>query len=257
MIPMIPSPQLLVVMPVYNEEASIGKVVRDWFAELDREVGDFLLLAIDDGSVDGTLPKLRMLAGEFGRRIEVRSRPNRGHGQTCLEGYGIAADRGIPHVLQIDSDGQCDPSFFKDFWARRGDYDVIYGRRRREDGLRRIAASFILRRLLRFAHGVDCIDPNVPYRMMRTAACAPVAAMIPGDFFLANVALSVLLRRNPGIRHGEVPIRFRERSGGEPSVPLSRFAFRALELTQQLRRLLRRIPEFHEAPEKPCTDSLS
>lgn len=251
------TPQLLVVMPVFNEQASIEKVIRDWFAELDERVGDFRLLAIDDGSVDATLEKLRMLSDELGSRLEIRSRPNRGHGQTCLEGYRIAAEQGVPHILQIDSDGQCDPAFFEAFWEIREPYDVIYGKRRREDGLRRIAASIVLRWLLRMTQGVNCADPNVPYRLMRTAVCAPIAARIPEHFFLANVALAVLLRRTGNIRHGEVPIRFRERSGGEPSVPLSRFASRAIELVLQLRQLLRENPVAGNESKKPCTDPLS
>jgi dolichol-phosphate mannosyltransferase len=100
-----PSPQLLVVLPVFNEEASVRKVVEEWFAELDRVVGGFTLLAIDDGSTDGTLDCLKDLRAEFGARMEYVSRENRGHGQSCLEGYRVAIERGIPFVHQIDSAG--------------------------------------------------------------------------------------------------------------------------------------------------------
>lgn len=224
-------------MPVYNEEASIEQVVRDWFAELEHQVGDFLILAIDDGSLDGTLPTLRRLAEELGERLEVRSRPNRGHGQTCLEGYRIAAERGVPHILQIDSDGQCDPVFLREFWSLRGNHDVIYGRRRREDGFRRVVASKALRLLLRLLFRVDCIDANVPYRLMSTRTCLKSFNSIPQDLFLANVALAVLLRRRDDVNHGCVAIRFRERTGGEPSVPLSKFASKALEFVRQMKEI--------------------
>jgi len=228
-------PQLLVVLPVYNEEASIRAVVRPWFEILEKEVGDFLMLAIDDGSTDHTPHLLAGLAEEFGPRFEFRSRPNLGHGQTCMEGYREAVTRGIPHVFQIDSDGQCDPVFFPEFWKRRDQYDVIYGDRKRKDGVRRVVVSAILRQSLRFGFGVDCEDPNVPYRLMNTAACREVIAKIPPHFHLANIALAVELKRRPGIRHGMVPIVFRQRIGGEPSVPFSKFAVRALELFRQLR----------------------
>lgn len=233
-------PELMIVMPVYNEQDSIRTVIRDWFSELLRVVDNFVMVAIDDGSHDGTLAILRELESEFESKLEVISRENRGHGQSCLQGYRVAAGRNIPFVFQIDSDGQCDPQYFKRFWDLRDRFDVIYGKRTREDGTRRILASLVLRSLLLLRFNANCIDPNVPYRLMRTQACSHALNAIPSDFFLANVALALLLRKSPGIRHGELPIRFRERSGGEPSVPLSKFAEKALQLYRQLKALVDR-----------------
>ena len=57
------------------------------------------------------------------------------------------------------------------------------------------------------------------------------------DFHLANIALAVLLKKNPSIRQGVVPIHFRERYGGEPNVPITKFGEKALELKRQLKHL--------------------
>jgi dolichol-phosphate mannosyltransferase len=227
-------PELIVVMPVFNEQDSIRKVVLDWFQELSLTLDEFYILVINDGSTDGTKEILRQLQEELGNKIEVICRENRGHGQTCLEGYRYAAEQKAPYILQIDSDGQCDPKFFPCFWQIRHDFDVIYGKRTREDGARRILASSILRLLLRYRFGVDCVDPNVPYRLMQTSSCGESFQNISQDFFLANVALAVTLRRITGLRHGIVPIRFLPRHGGEPSVPLTKFAEKAIELVRQL-----------------------
>jgi hypothetical protein len=75
---------------------------------------------------------------------------------------------------------------------------------------------------------------------MRTEAICDVLPAIKNDFYLANVALAVLLKKK-GMRHGTVPIHFRERYGGEPSVPLSNFGDKALELKQQLKSLMREV----------------
>ncbi len=233
------TPDLLVVMPVFNEEASIGTVVDQWFRELDSAVGTFTLLVVDDGSSDSTSAKLAGLKELLGERLETIHRENRGHGQTCMQGYRIAVERNIPFVFQIDSDGQCDPAYFRGFWDIRHDLDVIYGKRTREDGFHRQLASLILRTFLLVFFRTWCVDANVPYRLMRTDTCAKVFGRIPKDLFLANVGLSVLLRQEPGIREATVPIRFMERIGGEPSVPLSRFAAKAIELFLQLRTVVR------------------
>ena len=230
-------------MPVYNEQASVRKVVNDWFQELGRNGLDFVLLAIDDGSTDSTPLILKSLQTEMGPRFEWMSRDNRGHGQTCLQGYRVAVKRKTSYVMQIDSDGQCDPQYFQLFWNLRNRFDVIYGKRTREDGIMRVMASIILRLLLFVRCGVYCVDPNVPYRLMKTQICSNALGGIPDNFHLANVALAVLLKKEQGIRHGFVPIRFRERIGGKPSVPFSRFAVKAMELCRQLKMLMHKSSE--------------
>lgn len=228
--------ELLVVMPAYNEAATVASVVREWFVELDHQTCDFKFLAIDDGSTDSTHQVLEELKHELGDRLEVLSHTNRGHGQSCMAGYRIAIERRIPFVFQIDSDGQSDPRYFGNFWASRDLHDVIYGRRIRSDGRRRVLASLILRVLLKVVTKADCVDANVPYRLMSTKTCASAISGIPTDMFLANVALAVVLRKNPEIHHGAIQIGFPPRRGGEPSVPLRKFAGRALELLGQMKR---------------------
>jgi dolichol-phosphate mannosyltransferase len=233
-------PELLVVMPVYNEQAIVRKTVMEWFHEIENWTEDFVLLAINDGSTDGTRNVLERLQRQLGARIEILDQPNRGHGQSCIEGYRIAAERNIPFVFQIDSDGQCDPQYFFRLWRERLTHDVVYGRRtRRADGLRRTLVSWVLRAVLLFGFGVNCVDPNVPYRLMRTAAIAPLLETIPRDFALANVALAMLLRKRRGVSHASIAIHFRERYGGEPTVPFARFGAEAIKLYHQVSRMLR------------------
>jgi hypothetical protein len=114
----------------------------------------------------------------------------------------------------------------------------VYGcRTRRDDGWRRVIASGILKVTLLLCGGVLCPDANVPYRLMRTSILPHTLDQVPKDFFLANVALAVLLRRRRDVRHASVPIHFRERYGGEPSVRLGKFGEKALELIRQIRKL--------------------
>jgi dolichol-phosphate mannosyltransferase len=231
--------ELIIIMPVFNEQASVRKVVTEWFHEVENWTEDFVFLAINDGSTDNTLEILHRLKTQLGNRLEIVDQPNQGHGQTCLNGYRAACERGMPFIFQIDSDGQCDPQYFFKLWRIRNDYDVIYGhRRQRDDGLRRKLASYVLRAVLLSLTGENCVDANVPYRLMRTAGLREKVDRIPKEFFLSNVALAILLRRDRRWRHASVPIRFRERYGGEPSVALGKFGEKARELSRQLRDLL-------------------
>jgi dolichol-phosphate mannosyltransferase len=230
--------ELMVIMPVYNEQASLRKEVLEWFQEIENWTSRFIFVAIDDGSIDNSLLKLQQLQCQLGSRLEMVSRSNKGHGQTCIEGYRMAIERGIPFVFQIDSDGQCDPQYFHQLWRKRENYDVIYGYRKgRDDGYRRILASALLKLSILLIKCVWCVDANAPYRLMRTETLHRHLPEIPSDFVLANVALAVLLKKDRTLRHHAVPIHFRERYGGEPSVPFAKFGVKALELFGQLRDL--------------------
>jgi len=227
--------ELLIVVPVFNEEASIRKVVTEWFNEVQNWTEQFVFLVIDDGSRDGTPRLLRALREKFGPRFEILTQKNMGHGQSCIQGYRIACERGIPFVFQIDSDGQCDPQYFFKFWNQRDKYDVIYGHRaRRQDGIKRIISSHILRLTLLIFSGVWCVDANTPYRLMNTANLPSALDRISSALYLANIGLSIVLKKMPGWRHGSIRITFRERYGGEPSVRFSQFGKKAIELITQL-----------------------
>jgi dolichol-phosphate mannosyltransferase len=225
-------------MPVFNEERSVVSVLDEWTAELGRSGADYTILVIDDGSTDASPEVLHNWKSDHPSvHLEVMRHANRGHGQTCLEGYRIACDRRIPWVFQIDSYGQCDPTFFSDVWAARHGDDVVYGRRaKRKDGLKRVLASVLVKAVVRAASGAVCIDANVPYRLMRTEKLHSLVDSIPSDFDLANIALAVQIQR-AAWPECSVPIVFRARTGGEPSVPLLRFASKAIELAAELRHL--------------------
>ena len=232
-------PELAVVIPVYNEQDSIQKVIQEWIPALEKWCQNFVILAIDDGSRDNSLAILQQLQIQFGQRIIIISRPNRGHGQTCLEGYHHAGKLGARFVFQIDSDWQCDPRYFSAFWQLRNQALVISGvRTSRDDGWKRIIVTKTLRMMLLLAFRVDCPDANVPYRLMHTGAIQSVILQIPGDFHLANVALAVLLRRDKSATHAFIPIGFRERYGGEPSVKLPLFGRKAIELYRDIQTML-------------------
>ena len=238
------SPELVIVMPAYNEEASIRKVVLEWIEEVTNWTSSFVLLAIDDGSSDKTLAVLEGLMEKAGARLMVHSRQNKGHGQTCLEGYRMAAALGARYIFQIDSDGQCDPQYFFRFWRMRDEQDVVYGvRTRRDDGFARLCVSMILRLFVLVMFRTFCPDCNVPYRLMRTQKVMVSVNRIPSTFYLANAGLAVLLARRRDCRHAYVPIRFRERYGGEPTINSMVFARKAIEFYRDFRGIRGRTPE--------------
>jgi glycosyltransferase involved in cell wall biosynthesis len=231
--------ELQVVLPVYNEQSNIGTVIDQWCAQLDACSIRYSILAVDDGSTDETASVLQALHEKWGSRLELIRQKNSGHGPTILKGYRLAIERQSPWIFQIDSDGQCDPRYFPQFWEAREGHDFISGCRiHREDGFGRVVISAVLRGVVFLISGVNCRDVNAPYRLMRTAAIAPLVETIPPACFFANAGLSVLALR-AGLRFAMIPIVFRARLGGRTTVSYRKMGKHAVTLYRNLKELLR------------------
>jgi dolichol-phosphate mannosyltransferase len=222
---MNPSPDLLIVMPIYNEEANIISVISEWLPVLNLLKIQYALLAINDGSRDSTLSILQALAKEHPNKIIVIDKTNSGHGRSCRCGYELALEHSAQWVLQIDSDGQCDPAYLPTYWSEREGADCIFGfRATRGDGLLRKVISQSCGLLASLISGVDVRDANVPYRMMRNTALAQALPKIPADFDMQNIALTVALKRDKSLRWKHIPIHFRDRQGGVNSINIWKIA---------------------------------
>jgi dolichol-phosphate mannosyltransferase len=232
------SAPLVIVMPIYNEEANISTVIAQWSECLRGLSIPFQIVALDDGSRDRTHEILLRLEAENPDRLCVVSKPNGGHGSTCRIGYDIAVNSKADWVLQIDSDGQCEPKHFAGFWAKRESADCIFGvRTSRDDGLARVVTSAICRFASSIICGQDLRDPNVPYRLIRRDALQRALRFIPPNFNIHNVALTYALKKLPGLRWEYVPIHFPDRQAGENSINVLKVVTWGVEMLLELMRI--------------------
>jgi dolichol-phosphate mannosyltransferase len=230
--------KLIAVIPVYNESANIEGVAAEWVARLKGEAGEFVIILLNDGSRDKTGEVLAKLAAIHGEALRVVNKENSGHGRTCRMGYEMALEMGAPWVFQIDSDGQCDPAHFRDFWTDHESFDCIFGMRTsRDDGPGRVFISFCCRLLLWLITGAYLKDPNVPYRLIRADVLREALQKVPNDFDIQNVAISLALTRLPGIRWKYAPIHFRARQGGENSINYRKIMSMGVKMLRDLRRV--------------------
>lgn len=221
---------LFVVLPVYNEAASIKGVVEEWVKTLRELNIQFQMMVINDGSTDQTREILSTLPYS---ELRVCNRKNVGHGPSCWFGYQTAIARGAEWVLQIDSDGQCNPAYFPQFWEARATGPVVFGyRARRDDGLSRWLISRVVSLVVFLNRGHWIKDANVPYRLIRTDHLEKVFPHLPPAFF-TNILLSSLLAKK--IRWK--PIRFRKRSSGNSTINLSALFRYTGQLSRELKYL--------------------
>lgn len=220
-------------MPVYNEEEAIAGVIHEWQQLLDASKVPYTFCILNDGSKDNTLAILKNFEQEY-PNIRIVDKPNTGHGQSCVCGYKLALEQGADWILQIDSDGQCDPKYFPQFIQEAEQYKAVYGKRTtRDDGFNRMVISRFVSLFTFVATGIWIKDANVPYRLIHRSVMEHIVDKVPKDFHLANIYVSVLTRKQEKIKW--VEIHFRNRSGGVASVKTFSFMKHGLKLFRQLR----------------------
>ncbi len=213
--------KLYMIIPAYNEEATIKQVIDDWYPVVVETGQESRLVIIDDGSKDSTYTCLQE-AAKTRPQLVAMTKPNGGHGATILFGYRYAVEQGADYVFQTDSDGQTLPSEFPPFWEERKNYDMIVGHRNhRKDGLSRVFVTKVLKLVIRMCFHVSVIDANTPYRLMEAKIFAEQLKLVPDDFFLTNVLINVIYtKQKRNVKY--VPITFRPRQGGVNSINMKR-----------------------------------
>ncbi len=207
--------RLTLVMPVYNEEDCLDRVVRGWLDVLRDDIGPYRLIVVDDGSKDGSGEILDKLAAEL-PAVHVIHQPNSGHGAALRAAYRAAADS--DWVFQVDSDDQFLPREFSFLWDMRHDADFIIGyRTARRDGPVRLLVTRTLRLILWALFSCRLRDANIPFRLMRGGTLAELLAYVPEGAFIPNVLLSVLACKR-GRFVQDVPVTHLERKTGKVSI---------------------------------------
>lgn len=163
-------------------------------------------------------------------KCEAKKRPqfiplrkeNSGHGATVLYGYQYAISNHADFIFQTDSDGQTNATEFIHFWKFRYKFDMIIGHRnKRQDGISRIFVTKVLKMVIKICFGVSVTDANTPFRLMKSNTLKQYIKLIPKDFNLSNVIISVIYEKK-GLATKYIPITFKPRQGGVNSINLKK-----------------------------------
>ena len=202
----------LVVMPAYNEEASVGSVVSEVFAKAPGVA----VLVVDDGSTDASAAA----AAAAGAHVAVLPY-NLGVGGAMRLGFRYAVQHGYDNVIQIDSDGQHDPASVPALLKELQTADLVLGARFAGEGNyvvrgpRRwamIALSSILSRITR----TKLTDTTSGYRASGRRAVGLFAEHYPAEYLGDTIEALVIAARS-GLTVRQIPVSMRPRSGGVPS----------------------------------------
>ena len=201
------------IVPAYNEQASIGRVI-DEIRAFDPGLE---IVVVDDGSVDGTADE----AAAKGAHV-LRLPFNLGIGGAVQTGFRYAHEQGCELAVRVDGDGQHDPAELAALIrpVLAGEADVAVGSRflgsegYRSSRSRRVAIRFLAWVVSRLAHE-RVTDPTSGFQAVNRRGIALFAADYPHDY--PEVEATVMVARHR-LRRLEVPVSMRERSAGRSSI---------------------------------------
>jgi hypothetical protein len=211
-------PRILVIIPAYNEAASIADTIK----EIRAKAPPVDILVVDDGSKDNTAEIARDLD------VTVISLPfNLGIGGAVQTGFKFAAKWDYDIAIQVDGDGQHDPEFISQLIEPlvNGKADITIGSRYLNNEsykvplMRHIGVVFFSQLTTRIT-GKRISDCTSGFRALNKRAIGLFSDDYPVDFPDAE---ALIIAHRAGLQLEELPAKFRGRENGKSSLHFWRF----------------------------------
>lgn len=204
-------PKVLVIIPAFNESRNIVNTVH---SVVDA---GYDYIVVNDGSTDDTAKVCR--ANSF-NMLDLPQ--NLGIGGAVQAGHKYAVQYGYDIDIQVDGDGQHDPSYIPKLVDKvLSGSDLVIGSRFIEetDGfqssfLRRVGIKW-LSKVIKLVSGQDITDPTSGFRACGCSAIDLFCKQYPVDYPEPD---SIVLALSRGLNVSEVSVMMRERQGGSSSI---------------------------------------
>lgn len=206
--------KIAVLIPAYNEAASVGKVIERVPAEVCGR--PTAVLVVDDGSRDGTLE-----AAEAAGAVVARHVINRGGGAALRTGYRLLVESGAEIVVTLDADGQHLPEEMHRLVepVLSGEVDVAHGSRvlgaAEPNTFARELGIVFFNRLVSLITRTKVSDCSNGYRAVR-ASVLPQLVLRQEQFHTSEFMIEAIKR---GIPAKEVPVTVVRRMHGHSKKP--------------------------------------
>lgn len=219
--------QISVVIPVYNESATIGGIVKTVPRHVLEQQGyDVRVIVVDDGSDDGSGDIARAGGADLVTRHETR----RGLGAALRTGLHLARDLGSDAAVYLDGDGEYDPADVPAVLQPiiNGEADYVMGSRFPRASTvmcgSRLWGNRAFTVLLSILVGRRIQDGQTGFRAFsrRALQCAEIIH----DYNYAQVLTLDLLRKRMLLAH--VAVSYRPRSYGRSFIKYNEYLYRVL-----------------------------
>ncbi|BAW31230.1 MAG TPA: glycosyltransferase family 2 protein [Methanothermobacter sp.] len=167
--------KIVIIIPAYNEEATISEVVKEALKHGDT-------IVVDDGSSDNT----GILAKKAGAKV-IKHEKNKGKGAALKTGVRSIINSGYDVIIFMDGDGQHDPKYIKPLASRINSAQIVIGSRFLGDiskmPLKRRFSNRITTYILKHLTGYHLTDSQSGFKAIN-ANCAQMLLKIPYDDYI-------------------------------------------------------------------------
>jgi glycosyltransferase involved in cell wall biosynthesis len=197
---------IVVVIPAFNEERSIGKVVRD----IPRSIVSTVIV-VNNNSTDNTV-----IEAENAGAV-VLDEPRKGYGWACLKGIEKSKELEATIVVFMDGDYSDYPEEIQDILhpILEENYDMVIGSRvlgKREKGSltpQQVFGNWLATKLIRLFYGVRYTDLG-PFRAIKADALEQLN--MSDKTYGWTIEMQIKAAKNK-MKSCEVPVNYRKRIG--------------------------------------------
>ena len=228
-------PSISVVLPAYNEEANLPRIVPAVVDVASRLASDYEVIVVDDGSGDRTAAVTEGLSRTYPTVKLVRHEVNRGYGGALWTGF-TSASKDL--VFFTDSDNQFDVNELEKLAALIDTADMVIGYRapRRDPAIRRLNA-WGWNVLVNLLFGYTARDIDCAFKLFWRRVLDTVQVESRGATFSAELLVRA---RRAGFTIREVPVKHLPRTAGKQTGARLSVILRAFRELLAFRRSLGR-----------------
>ncbi|MBI4660405.1 MAG: glycosyltransferase [Verrucomicrobia bacterium] len=214
------APDLLLLIPAYNEEQRIEPVLRD-YARFFRQnyAGKFKIVVVLNGCVDGTLGVVRRAAADFPEISALDFPAPIGKGGALIEGLKLAPTTDL--IGYVDADGATAPVAFLDLVRHCDQADCVIGSRwlpgsilHQSQSKQRQVFSRLFHVFVQFLFRLNITDTQCGAKVMRREAVEKIHSALRIADVAFDINLLFSLKRN-GFRILEVPTEWTDKLGSK------------------------------------------
>lgn len=212
----------VIIIPTYNEKENISQLVAEIFKTVPAWV---YVMVVDDNSPDETGKIVESLKGVFSRLSLFCRKRKEGLGKAYLDAFKkVLEDKEVEFVIMMDADFSHHPRYLNEMLSKKDDYDVIVGSRYIHGG--ETEGWELWRRVLSWGGNLYCrmitrmpiVDCTGGFNLIRTSVLQSTdLSGVDASGYAFIMELKYLLFKN-GARFVEVPIVFKNRTGGESKI---------------------------------------
>ena len=209
--------QALVFIPTYNERENIQNLINQ-ILNLNYNIS---ILVVDDNSPDGTGRIVDEISKTQPRLSVIHRFDKRGRGLAGIAGLKYALRQNVDYIIEMDADFSHDPMYIPLFLNEIKDCDVIIGSRLVKGGgiigrsCFRDAFSRLSQHLIKLILNLDISDSTSGFRCFRRSCLEDIdwdKLVSVGPSIVEEIIFHM---KKKGFRIKEVPIKFKERRGGQ------------------------------------------